>query len=86
MRRIGSPAGKLDVSDGTKLAVGAALAACGGVAAWFGKEAIPALEENGGTLALLVAVIVPVLLNTLRKWLTDTRQEIQKPADEPAGE
>lgn len=75
---MGSPAGKLNGLDLRKIATGAALAALGGVAAWFGSELAPELTENGSTLAIVIATVTPILLNALRKWLTDTRAGIHQ--------
>lgn len=69
----GSKRFTFDGTDFKKLGISFALGLCGFVSAWFAKEAIPVLETDGGTLALLIAAGVPILVNGVRKLFQNNR-------------
>ncbi len=69
----GSTAGALSSLDWKKIGIGAVLAIVGGLSAFVADSFLPVLTAEGSLPALLIASTVPILLNTLRKLLTDTR-------------
>jgi len=73
----GSESGKLNAADVKKILMGALLAAAAGAVAalqdWWASGGSEAVSVNQGLLVMLVVTAVPVILNTARKWITDTR-------------
>jgi len=72
-KAAGSAAGSLAAADWKKIGIGASLAIVGGLSAWVAESFVPDMTEIGSVPALLIAAGVPILLNGLRKFLTDTR-------------
>ena len=71
---MGSPPGTLSTLDIKKIGIGAVLAILGALAAYVTTTVVPALEEAGTPAALIVAAIVPIAINAIRKWISDTRE------------
>lgn len=68
----GSLSFELSPADWKKIGTGAALAVIGGLTAWFSEQMVPMLREQS-SLGLLIATVVPIALNIVRKFLMDTR-------------
>lgn len=69
---MGSKALSLSREDWIKIAKGAAIAVAGALITVGLEQVVPALEGSGAWGAS-IAAIMAIVLNTLRKWLTDTR-------------
>ena len=72
MAKQGSRSGSLAKSDLEKIVTGAAVAASGALLAYCADTVIPWLQENP-KFSLVLAPMLAVMVNALRKWLSDTR-------------
>lgn len=68
----GSPKGKLGALDWRKLAISLGLSIVGAAIGWVGTSLVPALQESGVPWMVAAGSFLPMLVNLVRKWLTDT--------------
>ena len=70
---MASPPLRMSMADWKKIGTGLLLAIIGAVLTWCSESYIPLLEKSPDEAKLLLAAFLAVLVNAIRKWLTDTR-------------
>lgn len=75
---MASPRGKMSKLDWKKIGTSLLLAVISCVLAWVVDVLLPMLRESGDEVLIIIAGVVFVIVNAVRKWLTDTRPTVEE--------
>lgn len=75
---MGSPRFNMSADDWKKVGIGFLIAIAGAALAFIAEHVIPLLNEAENQWFMLLAALLAVAVNFLRKWLSDTRPPLDR--------